>query len=209
MFGRKPPTNSLAMKEKTLSGVPFGNDSLSLCLSNPHSSPNLPQPWTPAFMDGAKKLCKWMNPSYEPSWASPETQLFLSATSSGQLVVEKLWNRGHLRKSTFSGLFFFITVINLFFTVKSWGRGGGLESIICWCLFCANRFTHIILFNLCHSLMRGFPGSSVIKNLPPNAGDAEDSGSIPGSGSSPGGGNGNHSSILAWEIPWTEKPGKP
>lgn len=118
MFGRKPPTNSLAMKEKTLSGVPFGNDSLSLCLSNPHSSPNLPQPWTPAFMDGAKKLCKWMNPSYEPSWASPETQLFLSATSSGQLVVEKLWNRGHLRKSTFSGLFFFITVINLFFFLK-------------------------------------------------------------------------------------------
>ena len=55
--------------------------------------------------------------------------------------------------------------------------------------------------------MRGFPGSSVIKNLPPNAGDAEDSGSIPGSGSSPGGGNGNHSSILAWEIPWTEEPG--
>ena len=23
----------------------------------------------------------------------------------------------------------------------------------------------------------------------------------------PGGGNDNHSSILAWEIPWTEEPG--
>ena len=34
-----------------------------------------------------------------------------------------------------------------------------------------------------------------------------DSGSIPRSGRSPGGGNGNHSSILAWEIPWREEPG--
>ena len=32
-------------------------------------------------------------------------------------------------------------------------------------------------------------------------------GLIPGLGRSPGGGNGNHSSILAWEISWTEKPG--
>ena len=37
-----------------------------------------------------------------------------------------------------------------------------------------------------------------------NAGNA---GSTPESGRSPGGGNGNHSSILAWEIPWTEEPG--
>ena len=34
----------------------------------------------------------------------------------------------------------------------------------------------------------GFPGDSVVKNPPANAGDA---GSIPGSGRSPGGGNGN------------------
>ena len=33
----------------------------------------------------------------------------------------------------------------------------------------------------------GFPGGSVVKNLPANAGDE---GSIPGSGRSPGGGNG-------------------
>ena len=33
-------------------------------------------------------------------------------------------------------------------------------------------------------------------------------GSIPGSGRSPGEGNGNHSSILAWKIPWTEEPGR-
>ena len=36
-----------------------------------------------------------------------------------------------------------------------------------------------------------FPGSEVVKNLPANAGDARDMGSIPGSGRSPGVGNGN------------------
>ena len=36
---------------------------------------------------------------------------------------------------------------------------------------------------------------------------ARDVGSIPGSGQSPGGGMETHSSILAWEIPWTEEPG--
>ena len=34
-----------------------------------------------------------------------------------------------------------------------------------------------------------------------------DAGSLPGSGRSPGEGNGNHSSTLAWKIPWTEEPG--
>ena len=37
----------------------------------------------------------------------------------------------------------------------------------------------------------GFPGGTVAKNLPANAGDTRDSGSIPGSGRSPGVGNGN------------------
>ena len=37
----------------------------------------------------------------------------------------------------------------------------------------------------------GFPGGSVGKNPPANAGDLRDSGSIPGLGRSPGGGNGN------------------
>ena len=36
-----------------------------------------------------------------------------------------------------------------------------------------------------------FPGGAVAKNLPANAGDTKDSGSIPGSGRSPGVGNGN------------------
>ena len=39
----------------------------------------------------------------------------------------------------------------------------------------------------------------MVNNLPANAGDV---GSIPGSGRCPG--EGIHSSILAWEIPWTE-----
>ena len=41
-----------------------------------------------------------------------------------------------------------------------------------------------------------------------NAGDTRDMCSIPGPGRSTGGGNGNHSSILAGKIPWTEEPGR-
>ena len=41
-------------------------------------------------------------------------------------------------------------------------------------------------------------------NLPANAGDLRDAGSIPGLGRSSGGGRGNW---LAWRIPWTEEPG--
>ena len=39
--------------------------------------------------------------------------------------------------------------------------------------------------------MMGFPGGSVLKNSPANAGDTGDTGSIPGLGRSPGIGNGN------------------
>ena len=46
----------------------------------------------------------------------------------------------------------------------------------------------------------------MVKNWPANAGDAGDTGLIPGSGKFPGGGA-THSSILAWEVPWTEEPG--
>ena len=55
-----------------------------------------------------------------------------------------------------------------------------------------------------------FPGGSVVKNPPANAGDA---GLIPGAGRSPGEGNSNpqqyatHSSSLAWKILLTEEPG--
>ena len=46
----------------------------------------------------------------------------------------------------------------------------------------------------------GFPGGSVVKNLPANAGDEKESGLIPGLGRFPEGGNG-HFSILALRIP--------
>ena len=39
--------------------------------------------------------------------------------------------------------------------------------------------------------MKGFPGGSVVKDLPANAGDTGDVGSIPGSGRSPKEGNGS------------------
>ena len=45
----------------------------------------------------------------------------------------------------------------------------------------------------------------MVKNPPANAGDIS---LFPGSGRSPGEGNGNHCSILAWEIPWMEEPGR-
>ena len=47
----------------------------------------------------------------------------------------------------------------------------------------------------------------MVKSLSANAGDARDIGLIPGSERCPGGGNGNHSSILAGKILWTEGPG--
>ena len=49
------------------------------------------------------------------------------------------------------------------------------------------------------------PGSRVVKNL---AANARDTGSIPGSGSSPEKEMATHFSILVWEIPWTEEPGR-
>ena len=44
----------------------------------------------------------------------------------------------------------------------------------------------------------------VVKNLPANAEDKRDAGSIRGSGRSPGGWRGNP---LQWRVPWTEEPG--
>ena len=50
----------------------------------------------------------------------------------------------------------------------------------------------------------GFPGSSVVRNSPAKVGEA---GSIPGSGKPLEKEMVTHSSILAWEIPWTEESG--
>ena len=54
--------------------------------------------------------------------------------------------------------------------------------------------------------MLGFPGGADGKASAHNVGDL---GSILGSGRSSGEGNGTtHSSVLAWEILWTEEPGR-
>ena len=56
----------------------------------------------------------------------------------------------------------------------------------------------------------GFPGASGVKNPPANARDERDTGSIPRlgrRGRSLEKEMATHSSILAWEIPWTEEPG--
>ena len=50
-----------------------------------------------------------------------------------------------------------------------------------------------------------FPGGSVVKNPPANSGDT---GLILGSGKSPGEEMAIHSSILAWQVPRTEEPGR-
>ena len=50
----------------------------------------------------------------------------------------------------------------------------------------------------------GFPGGSVVKNPPANSGDVD---LIPGFRRSPEKEMATHSSLLAWEIPWTEEPG--
>ena len=42
---------------------------------------------------------------------------------------------------------------------------------------------------------------------PANAGDIRDESLIPRSRRSSGGGTATHSSVLAWRILWTEKPG--
>ena len=42
-----------------------------------------------------------------------------------------------------------------------------------------------------YSAIKGFPGGSVVKNPPANAGDVRDVGLIPGSERSPGEGNDN------------------
>ena len=47
----------------------------------------------------------------------------------------------------------------------------------------------------------GFPGGSMVKNPPANAGATGDVGSIAGSGKSPGGGNGNPLQYCCLENP--------
>ena len=64
---------------------------------------------------------------------------------------------------------------------------------------------------LCTSMFRGsqgFPGGSVVKNLPANAGDVREVSLILGQEDPLEEGTAIHSSLLAWRIPWTEEPGE-
>ena len=58
--------------------------------------------------------------------------------------------------------------------------------------------------NIITSLL-GFPGGSVVENLPASAGDA---GMIPGQEDLLEKEMATHFSSLAWEILWTEEPGR-
>ena len=47
----------------------------------------------------------------------------------------------------------------------------------------------------------------MVKNLPANARDIRDAGSVPGLGRLPGGGHSNPLQYSCLGIPWTEEPG--
>ena len=86
---------------------------------------------------------------------------------------------------------------------KSWSASKivliNLDSIVS---VMGNHVTFKQVINHIQGLHRWFSG----KESTCNGGDP---GSIPGSGRSPGEETATHSSILAWEIPWTEEPGGP
>ena len=67
------------------------------------------------------------------------------------------------------------------------------------------RLSHFLDFiGIDHSFYCSFPGGSVVKNPPANAGDV---GSIPGSGRFLGEGNGNPLQYSCLENSWMEEPG--
>ena len=57
----------------------------------------------------------------------------------------------------------------------------------------------------CICIYMDFPGGSVVKDLPANA---EDTVLIPALEDALEKEMANHSGVLAWEIPWTEEPGR-
>ena len=90
---------------------------------------------------------------------------------------------------------------------------GGLTRVILLVLDAVNlqfqgQFVSISLrpiLGIVAAYVMASPVVLVVKNLLVSAGDFRDIGSVPGSGRSPGGGMATHSSIPAWEIPWTEE----
>ena len=79
------------------------------------------------------------------------------------------------------------TYMSLFngYRVPAWHGGNHSGNRVCW----------------------GYPGGSVVKNPPANAGDARDGGRSLGLEDPPEKEMATHSSICAWRISWTEEPG--
>ena len=71
-----------------------------------------------------------------------------------------------------------------------WGRMKSCENEDCLCSHMPKLIFTIVIFIYAnkHIMFGGFPGGSVVRNTPANAGDT---GSIPGRERSPGEGNGN------------------
>ena len=61
--------------------------------------------------------------------------------------------------------------------------------------------------NMSYASFSGFCDGSASEEYACNDGDTEDLGSVAGSGGSLENEMATHSSILAWEIPWTGEPG--
>ena len=64
-----------------------------------------------------------------------------------------------------------------------------------------------MLYKFHYVVHLGFPGGTSVKEPSAKAGNIRDVGLIPRSEDPLEEGVGNHSSILAWRIPWTEEPG--
>ena len=108
--------------------------------------------------------------------------------------------------------------ISLFSCDKSLSGGGGLVTKLYLTLLtpldCSPPGSSVHMISQARILewvaFPFFRGSSSPRDqtsVPCNTGDSGDTGSNPGSGRSPEEGNATHSSILAWEIMWTEEPG--
>ena len=65
----------------------------------------------------------------------------------------------------------------------------------------------LLLLYSCY-VLRTSQVALVVRNLPANAGDGGEGGSVPGCEDPLEEGTATHSSILAWRIPWTEEPGE-
>ena len=91
------------------------------------------------------------------------------------------------------------------------GPGCSWYVIIClvFCYFANVIYSGAVILSLFKQCpLRGFPGGSVVKNLPALQGPQEMRVLSLGREGPLEEGVATHSSILAWRIPWTEEPGR-